>query len=248
MDKTIEIGKAGLANTEDRFQAVNLAIVNAETPGFRRFDVLSRSFPLELAMAEDRLASQGVMKPVTEGIIVNQAQGTSQPTGKKTDVAIEGTGFFVVQAPWGSGYTRDGRFRLDADGRLVYGKDGWPVLGEGGPIIIPPGKQLDISGNGVIRVDEQEVDRLQIVTFQNPEALESVNGVVLRSAEGRDLIVSPAEGTRLAQGFVEQSNAETIPSMMQLLFLARLYQYDTRVLQVRDQLLGRAMDLARPAQ
>jgi len=248
MDRTIEIGQAGLQNTEDRFQALMQGVSNAQTPGYRHVDVVSRSFPLELSAAQERLYSKNLMKPVTEGIVVGSAQGTLQPTGHPMDFALDGQGYFVLQAPWGQAYTRDGRFSVSADGLLIYKMNGWPVLGETGPIMVPSGAKLDISGSGVIRVDGEEIDRLHTVIFQNPSAAETVNGVILRPSEGQDIFASQSESIQVLQGFVEQSNVETIRSSMELLFLARLYQYDTRILQVRDQLLGRAMDLARPAQ
>ena len=240
-DSILEIGAAGLDTTDEKVKSLVNRMVNAETPGFKSSDVTIRSFPVELQAAEMKLQSQ---KPQIEGTFYNHAQGSLNRTGKQTDLAIGASGFFVILCPWGEGYTRDGRFSIDDQGRVVTTAGNYPLLGKSGPITVNPGSAIDVSETGEIKSDSQSYGTVRIVDFDGKQALESVNGVIFRDVEGK-LPVKEVENPRIVQGYVEGSNAEVVDQMIDLIALTRIYNNDAKIISTRDQSMTKAMDIGK---
>jgi flagellar basal body rod protein FlgG len=133
--------------------------------------------------------------------------GTMTPTGRDLDVAIEGRGFFQIETPAGTRYTRGGNFTKQTDGLLTTA-DGSPVMGEDGEIRLPHGP-VAILNDGSIRVGTAIVAKLKVFTFENEESdLVRETGTRFRAAESAD----PTEATeaRLFGGTLEQSNVSMV--------------------------------------
>ena len=111
-DRILEIGEAGLETTDEKVKKLMDNMVGAQVPGYRKSDVVVRSFPLELQSAQQRLSSSA-SKPMVEGTFYNNIHGALIKTDNQLDLALGSDGFFVVSGSWGEGYTRDGRFHLD---------------------------------------------------------------------------------------------------------------------------------------
>ena len=163
-DPILKIGQSGLETTDERVKSLVNKMVNAETPGFKGSDVVIRSFPLELEAAQKKISAE---QPQVEGTFYSQLKGSLVRTGGVTDFALGSDGFFVLSCPWGEGYTRDGRFTVDNEGKLVSTAGNFPLLGQNGPIIIPPGSAIELSQTGEIRVDGTVVDRIRVVILKN---------------------------------------------------------------------------------
>ena len=243
-DKIFRIGGSGIEAADERVKALMNNLVNAETPGFKASDVTVRAFPVELEAAQTRLQGQLGMEPVTESVFYNYSPGALIRTGSPTDLAIGGDGFFVIQGSWGEGYTRDGRFTLDKEGRLISVTGSFPLLGQKGPITVDPGAKIEISGTGVVRVNDQVVDQVRIARIENPDCLESVNNSVFR-AKGEVSNISDIGSPRVIQGYVESSNVSMIDEMTKLVMLSRLYQINTKIITSRDAMLTRAMEMGK---
>ncbi len=241
-DRIFRIGASGIESSEERMKALMSNMVNAQTPGYRKADVVTRAFPLEFEEALKKAA----MEPVVEGSYYNQSPGSLIRTGGKTDIAISGDGFFVVEGEWGEGYTRDGRFTLDKEGRLVSIVGNFPLLGEAGPIIIPSNATIEITQTGQVKADDIIVDRIRMVKVDDPNSLESVNGSIFRNPG--NLRISNVEAPRVIQGYIESSNASMIDAMMELVMLSRIYNIDTKIISTRDAALTRALELGKPTQ
>ncbi len=160
-----------------------------------------------------------------------------EETGNYLDLAIEGEGF-VVSTLLGSAYTRAGNFQLDEEGRLVTAS-GYPVVGEGGEIILLAGGSVSVDEEGNISVDGEEVDRLRIVDFLNRAVLRK-SGENLFVAEG----VIPQETTNfeLRQGFLEKSNLDPVEAMVTMMEALREYEIAQRILVSQDEALQKAVN------
>jgi flagellar basal body rod protein FlgG len=243
-DRIFNIGGSGIEAADERVKSLMNNMVNAETPGFKKSDVVQSSFPMELEAAERRV---GTMRPRIDTAYYDHAPGALIRTGSPTDMAIGGDGFFVIQTPWGEGYTRDGRFALNKEGQLVSTSGGHLVLGSRGPIVVPPGSRLEISSSGEIKVDGNYVDSVRVVDVVDKNVLESVSGSVFR-AKATAGVVREIEGPRIIQGYVESSNVSMVDEMMNLVMISRLYGVNTKLIQTRDANLSRALEMGRPTQ
>ena len=183
------------------------------------------------------------MEPKVQGAFRSQAAGTLVQTGGSTDLAIGGDGYFVVETPWGEGYTRDGRFTLDAEGRLVTVAGNYPLLGQSGPIVIIPGARVEFSQTGDVRVDDQVVEKVRVVNFENPAKLEAVSGSLFRNLGEAEL--KEVQYPRIIQGYVEASNVNIIQEMMELIYLSRAYNINTKMISTRDGLLTRTLEMGK---
>ncbi|PIS29998.1 hypothetical protein COT42_03900 [Candidatus Saganbacteria bacterium CG08_land_8_20_14_0_20_45_16] len=243
-DRILEIGEAGLETSDQKVRKLMDNMVNAEVPGYKKSDAIVRSFPLELAAATDKLSA---MKPEVTGSYSNDEQGALIKTDGKLDVALGGEGYFVINGPWGEGYTRDGRFRLDKEGRLLTVAGNLPVLGESGQIVVTPGSMVEIGPTGDIKVDGEIIDRLQVVKPELPQMLESLNGSIFKKKDNQTVLLEVNQ-PRVIQGFIETSNVNIVDQMMELIYLERIYNIGTKMIQTRDANLARAMELGRPNQ
>src|ERR1043165_2093852 len=165
--------------------ANNLANVN--TPGFKRSKIEFQDLLYQKPRASGTDSGGGNLVPT--GVEVGNGsrvaatskvftQGQLTNTGEKLDIAIQGDGFFEVQRPDGTiGFTRDGSFKLNAQGQVVT-IDGLPVLSGFQPI--PPGaSSVTIAENGQVSVQTSSGSqsfRLTLARFANPSGLQSVGG------------------------------------------------------------------------
>ena len=176
---------------------------------------LGRSNPRQMNSLNQAINNYGVLG----GAAVDVRPGTLERTGNVLDLAMEGSGFFVVQTQAGARYTRNGNFRVDANGQLVTA-GGNPVMGDQGPIQIPSGS-VSVSPDGTISSKGAVVGRLQIVDFPPgtgfvPEGTSTYNATTGSPA--------PADDPRVRQGTLEQSNMNPITGTVGLIMIQRQTQ------------------------
>ncbi|AGC67118.1 flagellar hook-basal body complex protein FlhO [Thermoclostridium stercorarium subsp. stercorarium DSM 8532] len=227
--------------------ANNLA--NVSTTGYKKDTVVLEGFPKLLAeRLHDNTGGTARGVPVGELSFSNDVgevytyftQGTLLKTDNSLDMSIkdEGRAFFTVLVPGrGQFYTRDGSFKLNADGQLVTGQ-GYYVLGENG-IIQLNGSDFTVTEDGTIIQNGAVVDRLLITQFQNPDSLRK-NGENLFTASDNS-VVENFTGT-VMQNYLEQSNAEAIREMVDMIALLRSYEANQRVINVIDGTLDKAVN------
>lgn len=250
-DRILEIGKNSLDSSDARVKVMMNNIVNAQTPGYKKSDVVIKSFPLYLEQAQksiDQKDNYNTMVPQATGVYQNHLQGSLLNTGGKTDLAIEGKGYFVLQGPDGEVFTRDGRFHLNEDGMVVSNAGNYAVLGQGGPLMVIPGSKLEITKDGSVMIDDTKTDMIRVASFDDPQKLESINNSFFRIPPGEDIAYAEEDSPRIAQGFLESSNVNTMDETMNMIYFERMYGAMTKIIQTRDASLARAMEMGRPTQ
>ncbi len=167
------------------------------------------------------------------------SSGPLETTGRSLDFALESDGFFMVRDGADIRYTRDGRFALDPDGRLVT-QAGLPVLDDGQvEIFLPPGAAVVATSDGELSVDEQAVARLGVVEFDDRAVLTKERGLLF-AAEGPP--PPPAFDPKLRQGAVERSNVDGIREITTLIEIQRSYESVSRMISNVEELRRRAID------
>lgn len=180
------------------------------------------------------------------GVWHDMSQGSIERTGNPLDVAVDGKGFLVVQTPSGERYTRNGSMTINGNGQLVT-SDGFPVLGDGGPISFQPSdRQVSISRDGTISVREgtSKVDsargKLRIVTFANMQQLQKDGSSTFNPVAGAT--PQPATTATVIQGAVEKSNVRGVVEMSRMIEITRSYTNISAMLQQQADISQAAID------
>ena len=226
MDRMIYIAMTGARESMLAQSVNNNNLANAATVGFRADLHHSLSQPLY----GDGYASRVYADTVSSG--TDFTPGQIMHTGRDLDIAVNGKGWIAVMAPDGTeAYSRAGDLRIDSLGRLSNGA-GHLVMGNGGPISIPPHASLQIGGDGTISIQPMGqsantlavVDRIKLVNPAEAQLHKSEDGL-MRTRGG-----NPAEAdanVTMVSGALENSNVSTVRSMVEMIELAR--QYETHI-------------------
>ena len=235
MDKALFIAMTGAKHNmlAQANRANNLA--NVSTPVFRAEFELSRSMGVYYGDGQPTRAYA-----MTESPRSDFTSGPMIQTNNPLDAAIQGNGFFVVQAPDGTeAYTRAGNFAVDAAG-VLRTANGLAVLGDGGPITIPENEKVQIGSDGTVSIIGQgqgpeamvEVGRIRLV---NPDiqAIEKGDDGLFRQRDGLNAL--PAAEVTLRSGMVEGSNVNAIDEFTQIMSLARQYEMQVKLMKTADE-------------
>jgi flagellar basal-body rod protein FlgF len=218
--------------------ANNLA--NVSTPGFKQDDLdIVPAIPPPPGFASPPTpwpAAGTDSQPVVAW--TDFSQGPLRDTGRTLDVALSGPGFFEIETPRGVRYTRAGAFVLDGQGALTTA-DGWAVLGQRGPIVLPS-ERVQISETGEVKAGSQVVDALRIVDFPRPYPLSKEGQGLFALAEG----VTPqaATGYRVVHGALEESNVSAVGTMVRMIEILRTYEAHQRAIQTVDEIDRQAVN------
>lgn len=243
-DRIFEIGEAGLESTDQQVRKLMDNLTGSQVPGYRKSGALVRSFPLELEAANMKFSP---MKPQVEDSFYSDLQGALIKTGGNLDLALGSDGYFVLYGTWGEGYTRDGRFRLDSEGRMLSVAGNFPVMGQSGPIMVTPGAEVEFTQDGELKVDGVTADRIRVVKPEKQGSLDSLNGTIFKKKDDWS-VMQELENPRVIQGYVESSNVNAISSMMEMILLERIYGFDAKIISTRDANLSKAMEMGRATQ
>lgn len=184
-------------------------------------------------------ASRHFAMPTTE-VSTNFQQGEMKRTGEPTDFSLEGSGFFEVKLPDGSSaYTRDGEFRLNAQGQLVT-KQGYQVQSTTGPLQFDRTNQAPISvtADGEVAQGADAKGLLSIVEFKDYRKLNPIGSgyYVVNDPQTRPV---PPQGTTVHQGYIESANTSTMKEMVSLITSMRQFEANQKVIQSQDERMGR---------
>lgn len=249
MLRGIYTAASGMLKDMQRQDVVANNLANVSTPGYKRDMAVCRSFADLLIQRENDqepagravsgknpiIGSLGFGTGVYSTVTIHEPGGL-QETDNPLDVAIAGEGYFVVDTPQGRRYTRDGSFTLNADGVLTDGQ-GQAVLGQQGPITIQGGEPV-IDQTGRVFVNGQEVDRLQIVSFNNLAGLQKVGDNFFTTTENP----VPLNNPQVKQGFLEDSNVNVVREMVEMIDVMRSYEANQKVVQAQDGTLEKTVN------
>jgi flagellar basal-body rod protein FlgF/flagellar basal-body rod protein FlgG len=225
MSSGIYAASAGLlARTQQLDLAAN-NLANVNTSGFRGERV---SFQTQIMNASATAASRAVNSFGVLGTArTDFSQGSLLQTGNPLDLAIEGSGFFTVQTPAGEQYTRNGSFHLTREGALVTG-EGYTVLGEDGPVVLPSGN-AEISSAGVISVNGEIAGQLKLAAFDSDVPLTALGGAYYSAPTAA---AQAATAASVRQGSLESSNVSPIAGATGLIEIQRNAEMMQRALTV----------------
>jgi flagellar basal-body rod protein FlgF/flagellar basal-body rod protein FlgG len=234
-EKSVESGyyasfTALLAGT----QALELAannMANISTTGYKAQREFYSALTASLGSVSTRQVS-GLNRAINDyavlgGAAVDTQPGTLERTGNELDVALEGSGFFVVQTKAGLRYTRNGNFRLDANGQLVTAW-GDPVMGDQGPMQIPSGP-LSISPDGTISSEGAVVANLKISDFPRGTVFTPEGNSTYSAGAATP---TPAADPRVREGMLEASNMSAIDGTIGLILIQRQAQLFEQALSI----------------
>lgn len=175
------------------------------------------------------------------GSYTDYSQGTLKPTGNVFDIAIDGHGFFEVLTPQGVRLTRNGAFKMDANGRLVT-KQGDPVLaaGQGAPeqriIQLNQGQNMTVSFSGDVYSNGELSAKLAVVELDNGDALQKVGANNYKIKDNYNVQISQIETPRVQQGFLEGSNVNIVEEMTDMIAATRTFETTQEAIKAYDQM------------
>ncbi|MDJ0750712.1 MAG: flagellar basal-body rod protein FlgF [Woeseiaceae bacterium] len=244
MDEMIYLAMTGAKQTEYAQTINSNNLANASTTGFRADLHAFSSVPIDGPGVETRINA------VVDSYGTDFSQGPIASTGRDLDIAIQGEGFIAVQAPDGTeAYTRAGDLRMEPGGLLTTGA-GHLVLGNGGPVAVPPQASLLIGNDGTISIQAlgqgpetlSQVDRIKLV---NPDVSRLQKGPdgLLRLPDG-DVAAADAS-VQITSGALEQSNVNVAKTLVNMIELARQYETQVNVMKSAEENADAAASLMR---
>ncbi len=237
---------ASLSALERWQNIVTQNLASSEVSGFKRRMVqVGASFAGELHPgAAARPGTSGMVATLFPKVSssVSFQQGEFQPTDRELDMVLESDGFFSVRSDDGQVlYTRAGSFQLSTD-RILVTFDGLPVLSDGGAAIElqPEGGSVTVNNEGVVVQGENIIGRLGVFRFDHPGQLTPLAGGYFSAPE--DAIPMGIEEPGVLQRRIEMSNVAPLREMADLIALTRAYETNTKMIQSRDELMGKTIE------
>ena len=240
MDRLIYTAMTGASQTLDEQATIANNLANTSTSGFRAQLSAYRSVPLK---TQDELATNDndVTRTFVLGStpVADYTPGIIQKTGNPTDLAIQGDGWFAVQTSDGKeAYTRNGSFHVDENGQLVD-STGKVVVGNGGPISVPPGATVSVGTDGTVSElgggdspnEIAVVDKLKLVNPGNATMLRGDDGM-FRTADGQPAQDDPT--VQVVSGAVEASNVNPVEAMVSMISNARQFEMQMKMITTAD--------------
>jgi len=234
MDRMLYVAMTGAKETLQAQAVNNHNLANASTTGFRA----------ELSAFQSRAvdgsgyASRVYATNASTGW--NNQSGALLSTGRDLDVAINGDGWIAVQAPDGKeAYTRAGDLQIDPNGNLTTGT-GHPVLGDGGPINVPPYTSIFFARDGSISIVAQGQTPDTTATVERIKLVKPADSALMRGEDGlfrmKDGSEAPSDATvQLGSGTLESSNVNTADAMVTMIELARHFEMQVKAIRTAEE-------------
>jgi flagellar basal-body rod protein FlgF len=240
MENALLVGLSRQTMLERQLDVVSNNIANVNTAGFKADASLFEEFLMSGAHEDNFVGSDRRVSYVQDrGTFRDFSQGAAEQTKNPLDIAIDGSGFLVVQTPAGERYTRDGSMQLNGQGQLVTA-GGNPVLGTSGPIILQPtDHDVNVTPDGTITVQEgaSHTDsirgKLRLVSFSQAQKLLKEGSNLYSAGEGSP---QPDVKSAVRQGFIEKSNVNAVAEMSRMIEVTRAYTQISTLLQQQSDL------------
>lgn len=245
MDRAIYIAMTGAKHNMQAQTSHSNNLANASTTGFRADWEQARAMPVYGEHHPSRAYS------MTERPATDFNDGGLIETGNDLDVAVAGDGFLAVQDVEGNeAYTRRGDMSVTSLGNLVNGS-GQPVVGNGGPIVLPPYEKVEIGQDGTISIRPTGAGPNEMVVV---DSLKVVNPDLRNFEKGTDGLFRPVEGDaeleadptlRVASGFIEGSNVNAVNELTNIMSLNRQYEMQIKMMKTAEEISRSSEQLLR---
>jgi len=262
MIRSLRTAALGMAAQQLTLDVIANNLANVNTTGFKRSSVEFQDVLYETIVSGAGEGGLGQEKPVEIQVghgnravstFRTFSQGTITDTENPLDIAIDGDGFFQVMRPDGTyAYTRDGAFRLNADGFIVSTTG----LRLGSEISLPPDTEsIQIGQDGIFTVilsgesAPEEIGQIEMVKFVNPAGLRAVGGNLYEEAVASGPPTIGFAGDEgfgaVLQGFLEKSNVDVVQEMINMIVAQRAYEINSKAVKTADEMLAVANNLRR---
>jgi len=234
MDRMLYVAMSGAQQTMLAQHANNNNLANANTYGFRADLSAFRSMPVFGEGYASRVYA------MAERPAFDHSIGMIRSTGRDLDVSVESNGWISVQARDGSeAYTKAGNFSIGPGSLLVTGA-GHPVLGEGGPIALPPSERIIVGADGTVSVQPigqpanllVVVDRIKLVNPDKSQMIKGADGLI-RLKGGAE--AEPDASVKVVSGSLETSNVNIVDGLVNMIELSRQYESQVKLMRTAQE-------------
>lgn len=255
MTDALYVATSGALVQQIRLEILANNLANSNTAGFKEDEAVFTAYlnnaltaPGEPPLPGTNYSQTGPPLPLTtpadylvtlENIQTDFSSGPAKYTGNPLDLTLQGNGFFSVQGPGKTLYTRKGSLTINREG-LLSTQDGLPIIGDRGPIRLD-GPNFTIDQEGNILVAGAAVDRIKVVDFPQPYSLTKV-GDTLFALEDVTVEATKPERMELMQGYVEGSNVDAVRTMTEMIEVLRAYESYQKVIQSVDEINAKAIE------
>ena len=273
MLRSMYAGVSGLRTHQQMMDVTGNNIANVSTSGFKSSATVFQDTLSQTLAGASAPTGDGTVPPFggtnpaqiglgvrLGGISTNLAQGSSQLTGRATDIAVQGDGYFVIQTGNEALYTRAGSFSMDARGQLTTPAGGLVLGIDDAPITVPVDGSIEsftIAPDGKVNGVKSDgsgielLGQVKLATFANPAGLAKVGGSLLRATvnsgpvnEGSGAPGADGRGL-LAVGVLEMSNVDLAQEFTNLIVAQRGFQANSRIITASDEVLQELVNLKR---
>jgi flagellar basal-body rod protein FlgG len=254
MINSLWISKTGMEAQQMQLDVISNNLANVSTNGFKKAHAVFEDLMYQnLRQVGSNTAEQSTLPTGLQvGLGVrtvatsrNFSQGSLQQTSNNMDVAIQGNGFFQVTMPDGTtGYTRDGSFQIDSQGRMVNANG---LLVQGGITVPSNSTSLTVAANGTVSASipgttaPQNIGTITLASFVNPAGLEPRGQNVYTESASSGQPNAGTAGTNglgsIMQGYVETSNVNVVQELVSMIQTQRAYEMNSKAIQTSDQML-----------
>jgi flagellar basal-body rod protein FlgF len=235
MDRLVYTAVSGMnaSMMRERMTASNMA--NAQTIGFKAEVMRAETVTLDGPQLDVRAMNRSEVKGA------NMKEGAIVETGRPLDVAMTGNTMLAVQSVDGQeAYTRRGDLSISTTG-VVENGEGLPVLGETGPLMVPPGSTVSISQDGSVMVRDpavpeqapQKIDRLKLVSTAGSQLEKDLAGVFRVPGGG---VLPVDDNAKVIPESVEQSNVNSSEVLVDMIESQRLFDLRTKLVSTAKEL------------
>lgn len=260
MMRSLWTAGSGMIAQQANIDVISNNLANVSTTGFKKMraefqDLIYQTMRQAGATTgPDNMLPTGVQMGLGTKQVATQrifTMGNLESTGNPLDIAIQGEGFFQITLPDGTlGYTRDGSFKKDSQGRMCT-SEGYFLE----PLITIPtnATEVTISAEGIVsatipnQTATQNLGQIQIARFVNPSGLDSIGSNLFKEtdASGAPTVTNPnTDGAgSLVQKYLEMSNVQVVEEMVNMIVGQRAYEINSKAVTTSDQMLQTANNM-----
>lgn len=232
MDHLIYTAVSGANRSLSQQQIHSNNLANVNTSGFRGDLESALSQQVEGSGYDSRYLVQ------EQNSGVDMTPGAVRDTGRELDIAIKGNGLIAVGNGNREVYTRNGQMDVSPDGDLTI--NGRPVIGETGPVVLPPFSDLSIGDDGTITIVPQDgdvnaamdVDRIKLVDIPADQLSKDADGLLVSATRNNPR----SDAVEIAAGHLESSNISAISEMVSSIALNRQFEAQIKMMKAAEDL------------